>query len=72
MPLAFSLYLDPGTVNQQVQQPLRPTIRDIYGQRILATAHRAEVEHRPVEADKAQQALDEAGRLPERHAEQHL
>lgn len=59
---------DPGAVDQQVQRPLQLTIRDVDGQRFLATAKRAEVGHRPVVADKAQQALDEAGRLPQRHA----
>src|SRR6056297_3127899 len=32
----------------------------------------AEIRHRPVEAGQPQQALDKTGRLPERHAEQHL
>ena len=55
-----------------MQWPLGPTIREVYGQRFLAEAQRAEVGHRPVEADQLQQAFDEPGRLPERHAEQHL
>jgi hypothetical protein len=39
---------------------------------LLAAAQRAEVGHRPVKADQSQQAFDELGRLPQRHAEQHL
>ena len=36
------------------------------------TAERAEVRHIPVRADQARQALDKAGRLPQRHAGQDL
>jgi len=67
MPLAFDL--DPGAVDQQVQRPLRAAAGDVHGQRLLAAALRAEVRHRPVEADQPQQALDKAGRLAKRHAE---
>jgi len=35
-------------------------------------AEGAEVRHRPVQVDKVQQALDEPGRLAQRHAEQHF
>src|SRR6056297_218675 len=72
VPFAFALDLDPGAVDQQVQRALGATIWDADGEGLLAAAQRAEVGHRPVEADQAQQALDEAGRLPESHAEQHL
>jgi hypothetical protein len=41
-------------------------------QRLLAAAERAEVRHRPVQADQPQKALDEACRLAERQAEQNL
>ena len=38
----------------------------------LAPRQRAEIRHRPVQADQAQKALDEPGRLSKRHPEQHL
>ena len=55
-----------------MQRALRPAVGDVDGQGLLAAAQRAEVRHRPVETSEAQQALDEPGRLPERHAEQNL
>ncbi len=69
---AFALDLDPGAVDQQVERALRPPMRDVHGKGLLATAERAEVRHLPVQADQAKQALDEPGRLPQRHAEQDL
>src|SRR5690606_37550953 len=72
VPLAFALNLDAGAVDQQVQRPFGATIRNVDGEGLLASAQRAEVGHRPVKADQAQQAFDEPGRLPECHAEQHL
>ena len=72
VPFAFALDLDPGAVDQKVQRTLGATIWNADGEGLLAAAQRAEVGHRPVEADKPQQAFDEAGRLPQRHAEQNL
>ncbi len=72
VPLAFALDLDPGAVDQQVQRALGAPIRDVHGQGLLAAGQRAEVRHLPVQADQLQQALDEPGRLPQRHAEKHL
>ena len=72
IPLAFTLDLDAGAVDQQVQRPLRAAIRDVHGQGLLAAGQRAEVGHCPVQADQLQQALDKPGRLPKRHAEQDL
>lgn len=72
MPLAFALYLDTGAVDQQVQQSFETAKGDVHGEGLLAARQRAEVGHRPVEVDQAQQALDETGRLAERHAEHHL
>ncbi len=40
--------------------------------RLLAPRQRAEVGHSPVQADQAQQALDEPGCMAQGHAEQHL
>ena len=51
--------------------PLEPQ-QHIDGEGLLSAAKRAKVGHRPAEADQAQQALDEPGRLPQRQAEQHL
>ena len=68
----FALDLDAGAIDQQVQWPLGAAVGDVHGQGLLAAGQRAEVGHRPVQTDQPQQALDEAGRLPERHAEQHL
>lgn len=72
MPLTFALDFDPGAVDQQVQRALGAPIRDVDGEGLLAARQRAEVGHCPVKADQPQQAFDEAGRLPQRHAEQHL
>ncbi len=47
-------------------------MRDVDGKGLLATAERAEIRHVPVQADQAKQALDEASRLPQRHAEKDL
>ena len=47
-------------------------MRNVDGKRLLATAKRAEVRHIPVQANKAKQALDEPGRLPQRQAEKDL
>ncbi len=41
-------------------------------QALLAAAEGAKVRHRPIQVDQPQQALDEPGRLPECHADQHL
>jgi hypothetical protein len=71
VPFAFALNLDAGAVDQQVKRTFGAAIRDIDGQCLLAARQRAEVGHRPVEAYQPQHALDEAGCLPERHANQH-
>jgi hypothetical protein len=55
-----------------VQRPFGATTRNVDGEGLLAAAQRAEVGNRSVKADQAQQAFDEPGRLPQRHAEQHL
>lgn len=72
VPLAFALNLDPGAVDQKVQRAVRTAIRNVHLQGLLAKRQRAEVGHGPVQADHAQQALDEPGRLPQRHAEQRF
>ena len=63
VPLAFTLDLDPGAVDQQVQRPLQATMRDAHGEGLPATAGRAEIRQIPVQA---KQALNEISRLPRR------
>ena len=72
VPLPFALDLDAGAVDQQVQRAAGSTVGNIDLQGLLAPRQRAEVGHGPVQAGQAQQALNEARRLPERHAKQHL
>ena len=72
VPLAFVLNPDASAVDKQVQRLFGATIRDVDGECLLAAAQRAKVGHRPFKPDQAQQAFDEPGRLPQRHAEQHL
>jgi len=72
IPLAFPLGLDPRAIDQQVQRALRPPMRDVRGESLLATAECAEVRHLPVQADQAKQALHVPDRLPQGHAEQDL
>ena len=64
VPLAFPFDFDARAINQQVQQILGATIGDVDGQGFLTALQRAEVGHRPVEANQAQQAFDEPCRLP--------
>lgn len=72
VPLAFALDLDAGAVDQQMQRTIRSTVGDVHLQGFLPPRQRAEVRHRPVEAGQSQQALDEPGRLPQRHPEEDL
>ena len=72
VPLTFALDLDASAVDQEVQWAWRAAIRDVDLQGLLAPRQRAEVGHGPVQAGQAQQALNEACCLSERHAEQHL
>jgi hypothetical protein len=65
-------YLDPCAVDQKVQRALGAAVGDVHRQGLLTTGKRAEVGHSSVQANQAQQALDEPSRLPKRHAEQHL
>jgi len=67
VPFPFALNLDPSAVDQQMQRPLRAPMGDIHGQCLLPTAEGAEIRHRPVQANQAQQALDKTSRLPRRH-----
>ena len=62
----------PRTGIKRCSGPLRVPMRNGDGKGRLTTAGRAEVRHVPVQADQAKQALDEASRLPQRHAKKHL
>lgn len=70
VPLTFAFGLDASSVDKQVQRPLRATVGNVHGHSLLAPAERAEIRHRPVQADQVQKALHEPGSLPERHAEE--
>ena len=63
VPLAFALDLDARAIDQQVQGALRAPIRDVHCECLLVAGQDAEVGHRPIEVNKLQKALDEAGRL---------
>jgi len=56
--------------DQQVRRPMRAAPGDDHGQSLLASARCAEVGHRPVEADRAEQALDDPGCLPDLDAKE--
>ena len=49
---------------EAVQDVTQATLGDVNGQGFLTARQRAEVGHRPVEANQAQQAFDEPCRLP--------
>jgi hypothetical protein len=48
VPLTFAFGLDAGSVDQQVQRPLRATVGNVQSHSLLAPAERAEIRHRPV------------------------
>ncbi len=60
MPLTFALNLDPGAIDQRVQRPRGAPIQDVHDQGLLTAGKRAEVRHRPVQANQLQQAFNEA------------
>ena len=62
----------PVLSDQKVQRAARALIGQLHSERLLASAERREVRHRPVDARKPQQARDEARGLAERQAEQDL
>lgn len=72
VPFAFALGLDAIAVDQQVQRDRAAAVKNGRVQRSLAAAQSAGVRHPPVQPDQAQKALDEPGRLSQRHAKQHL
>ena len=63
--LPFSLDLDAGAVDQEMQPAGGSAIRDVDLQGLLTAAEGAEVWHRPVEVDQMQQALYKPRGLPE-------
>lgn len=72
VPLAFTLDLSPGAVDQQVQGAVRTTSGNVDLQGLLGPRQRAEVGDYLVRADQSQQPIDEPGRLPQRHPEQRF
>lgn len=72
IPLTFALSLDASAVDEQVQRTGAATIGDGHVQLPLATAQGAEVRYGPVQSDQPQETSDKHGRLPQRHAGQHL
>lgn len=71
-PLAFTLGLDPGAIDQKMQGARALAIRDGNIQTFLTATECAEVGHGPIQPCKLQKARDQSGRLPERQAEQRL
>lgn len=72
VPLALTLGLDAGAVDQQIQRTHAATVRDSHVQLSLAATQCTEVRHGPVQTDQPQKALHEARRLPQWHAEQYF
>jgi len=52
LPLTITEELDPGAVDQQVQWPVRTAVWDVHFRGVLAMRQRAEVRHRPVQANQ--------------------
>lgn len=63
MPFAFSLDLDPGAVDQEMQGAVRTAIRNIDRQGFLPAAQCAEIRHRPRKSGQAQKTFDKTRRL---------
>ena len=72
VPFAFTLDLDAGAVDQQVQRTLRATIWNVYRKRPLTASDCAEVRHVPVKPRRPKQAFYKARRLTSGHPEQHF
>ena len=58
-PVPFTLFfdLDPGAVDQEMQEAVRAPIRNIDCQGFLPAAQRAEIWNRPVQSSQAQKAF---------------
>ena len=72
VPLAFTLSLDPGRIDQQMQRPGSTAVWDGNVQRLMTAAQGAEVWNFSVKPCQTQQAVDEARCLPQGHTEQYL
>lgn len=59
VPFTFSLDLDPGAVDKEVERPIRTPIGDVDYQGFLPTAERTEIRHQPGEACQPQGALEQ-------------
>ena len=72
VPLALTSDLDAGAFDQKMSWLAQAAVRQLRGERLPAPAERREIRHRPVEPCELQQARHEAGRLPQRLAEENL
>ena len=72
VPLAITLDLDPGAVDQEMHRSGRSAARQDHGKVFLTTAERAEIGNRPIEPGQLQETCDEPCRLPQRHSKHHL
>lgn len=59
-----------GAVDEQVERPIRKTIRDMDGQCLLPTAQRLVIRHGPVQVCHLLQAGHHPGRLAQRQLEE--
>jgi hypothetical protein len=64
VPFAFTLDLDAGAIDKQVQRALRAAIRNVHRKCLLASADGAEVRHVPIESRQPQEAFHKARCLP--------
>ncbi len=72
VPLALTLGLNTGAVDQEVQGVGSTAIWQAYVQRLLASAQGAAIRRRPVQSDERQKAFDKTSRLPKRPSEQYF
>ncbi len=72
LPFAIAEELDPGAVHQQVQGAISAPIRDLDGQRLLASAQGGVARHGPIQVGHLQQTDHHPGGLRQRQFEQYL
>lgn len=70
LPFPLAQELDARAVHQQVRRRVAGAIAQLHLQALLASAHRAEIRHRPVQIGQRQQALQHAKALAQRLPEQ--
>jgi len=72
VPLTFTLDLDAGAVDEEVQRAGSSTVRQANVERSLTAAQGTEIRNGPVQPDKPQKACNKACCLPQWHSEQHF